>query len=281
MYNAYLATRQKTRKPKADSPATAGMAKTPAGGAKSHEELKAIGERNGWTSRELSLREINAMSADETLWHEMFNRENFDNALTCAENQRVNRERQAIWDIRKKWAGTVGVTPEEAQQTRRAGAAFAERFPTFERSEANALKICQYMADHDLDPKQVSSYVEAFHALVETGQMKFAAVQSADEYLAANADTLVDKRVPPLIQARKAKAENTQSFFEKAAAATTQSTVTTLVDYPGELSGYPAAPTRYSFKKLLDSLDAESYRKRINDDPAFAAAVDKLQNGNR
>ena len=114
MYNAYLATRQKARKQNEDSPATAGMAKTPAGDLKSREELTAMGERNGWSVGQLSMREIQNMSADQVLWHETFNRENFDNALTRAENQRVNRERNAVWDIRKKWAGTVGVTPEEA-----------------------------------------------------------------------------------------------------------------------------------------------------------------------
>jgi len=41
------------------------------------------------------------------------------------------------------------------------------------------------------------------------------------------------------------------------------------------------ASTKYSLKKLLDSLDADSYRKRLNDDPAFATAVDRLQNGNQ
>ena len=77
MYNAYLATRQKARKQREDSPATAGMPKSPAGGPKSREELKAMGERNGWTARKLSMRDVNTMSADETLWHETFNKGNF------------------------------------------------------------------------------------------------------------------------------------------------------------------------------------------------------------
>lgn len=40
------------------------------------------------------------------------------------------------------------------------------------------------------------------------------------------------------------------------------------------------ASTKYSLKKQLDSLGADSYQKRLNDDPAFNTAVDRLQNGN-
>jgi hypothetical protein len=59
----------------------------------------------------------------------------------------------------------------------------------------------------------------------------------------------------------------------------TTNRVCLLLDNFLSLYTYPPASTKYSFKKLLDSLDAESCRKRINDDSAFAAAVDKLQNG--
>ena len=71
MYNAYLATRQKARKQNEDSPATAAIAKTPGGGPKGHEELKAIGERNGPGPHEnFRWGESNALSANQTLWHE-------------------------------------------------------------------------------------------------------------------------------------------------------------------------------------------------------------------
>lgn len=278
VFNAYAATNPRLKKQAHREAKSTKQPVSPVSVTK--EELKAMAAQAGWEIRELSYDEVQRMSSSELRFHESFNRENLDRAFELEQNKRLNRERIPVWDIRKKWEGKTLVTPEEAQQARKAGATLAERFPTFQRTEANALAICRYMADHDLDPKQVSSYVEAFNALVEAGQMKLAPVLSADEYLAANADTLVDKRVPPLIEARHAKAENTQKFFEKAQAATSTGTVVSVTDYPSEPSGYPPAPTRYSFKKLLDSLDAESYRKRINDDPAFAAAVDKLQNGN-
>lgn len=165
MYNAYLATRQKARKQREDSPSTAGMAKTPSGGPKSREELKAMGERNGWSARELSMRDINAMSADETLWHETFNKGNFDRAFTLAENQPLDKERMPILDSRRMWSGRA--TPEDAEKARTAGDQFATRFPQFERSVSNAKKMIEYMETHDLDGTQLSSYISAFRALTE------------------------------------------------------------------------------------------------------------------
>lgn len=48
-----------------------------------------------------------------------------------------------------------------------------------------------------------------------------------------------------------------------------------------ESTGYPQAPTKYSFRKLLDSLSADEFQRRVNEDPQFVAAIDKLNNGNR
>lgn len=205
----------------------------------------------------------------------LYNRENFDNALTRAENQRVNGERQAVWDIRKKWAGTAGVSPEEAEQARRAGATFAERFPTFERSEANALKICQYMADHDLDPKQVSSYVEAFNALVKAGQIKLAPVQSANEYLAQHPE-LHETGISPLIAARHQREQNTEAHFAAGSTATSESTVTRVVDYGEQKHGFPRESEKYSFKMKIRAMSADELAQRCADDPAFKTALDAL-----
>lgn len=276
MFNAYEATHRFKGKTAKDSTSTAGMGKAPAGGLKGREELKSLGERNGWTARELSMCEIQQASADEVLWHEVFNKENLDRAFTLAENQRMNRERMPIWDIRKKWAGITRVTNEEAEAARVAGATFAERFSTFERTEPNALAICAYMADHDLDPKQVSSYVTAFHALVEDGKMSLAPILSADEYLAEHPE-LRDNRVPPLIAARHQREQRTEAHFAKSASATSEGSVTRVVDYEQQKHGVPPQSDKISFRRKVDSMTAEEIRRECEINPGFRAALDALK----
>ena len=218
------------------------------------------------------------MSADETLWHEAFNKENWDRAFTLSENGRLNRERMPIWNVRRMWRGEA--SGEETEKARIAGDQFATRFPQFERSLPNAELMVAYMRDHDLDATKIESYVIAYRELTEQGKLTVAPAQSADEFLAQHPE-LIDRRTPPLIAARNAKAEQTTKHFEAAANATAKGTVVNFTDYPGEQSGYPAAPTKYSFRRLLESLSAAEYQKRLNEDAAFAAAVDKIQNGNK
>ena len=277
VFNAYEATNPRLKKSKPfNDGATAGTAKVSSSrGGKSREELKALGERMGWSVRELSMREIQQMSADETLWQSEFNKEEFDSAFTLAENGRLNNERMPIWNVRRMWGG--GATPEEDSAARIAGNQFATRCQQFERSVENAQVIVEWMQAHDLDGTKVESYVTAFQALVEDGKLTPAKAQSADDFLAAHSE-LHDTRTPPLMAVRNAKAEQTAKYFEAAASATRKGTVVNITDYPGEHSGYPAAPTKYSFRRLLDSLSAEDFQKRLNEDAAFAHAVNKLQN---
>lgn len=93
---------------------------------------------------------------------------------------------------------------------------------------------------------------------------------------------LRDQRVSPIVAARSAKAEATAAHFQRAEEHTNKANVVTLVDYPDDQSGYPAAPTKYSFKKLLNSLSAKDYQERLQHDPAFAKAVNLIDNyGNK
>src|SRR5206468_6436813 len=120
----------------------------------------------------------------------------------------------------------------------------------------------------DLDATEVSSYMNAFNALVEEGKLTPAPAQSAYEFL-RNHPELHDRRTPPLIQTREAKAQATAEHFQKARESTAQAGVTQVTTYPGrERIGY-GDHTRYSFRKLLDSLDSDSYRKRLNEDKSF------------
>jgi hypothetical protein len=85
------------------------------------------------------------------------------------------------------------------------------------------------------------------------------------------------------MSARMAKAAATERYLTRTDANTAKSGSTTVVDYPSaDQTGYPAAPTKYSFKRLLDSLSADEFNRRITEDKVFAAAVDKMDNdGNR
>lgn len=240
-------------------------------------ELKSLGERKGWTMHELSMREIRQMSADETSWHEAYNKENFDGAIERDANARHNRQAMGVWDIRRQWR--EGVTEEQSRRAQEAGAEFARRFPTFEQSIDNAHAIVGFMEENDLDPTEISSYITAYRELTDQVKLTVAPIESADDYL-RNHPELHERRTPPIIAARAAKAEQTAKYFQAAANATAKGTVVNVIDYPSEQSGYPAAPTKYSFRKLLDSLSAAEYQKRLNEDKQFAAAIDKLQNGN-
>lgn len=274
MFNAYAATNPRLNRKAHSEPRGTKPLVSPVSVTK--EELKAMAEQTGWDIRELTYDEVERMSSSELRFHEVFNRQNLDRAFELERNKRLNRERTPIWDIRKKWEGKTLVTPEEAEEAHKAGATFAERHPTFERNEENALAICGYMSEHHLDPKQVSSYVTAFNALVEAGQMKLAPVLSADEFLVEHAHELVDQRVPPLIQARHTKAENTQKFFEKAQAATAEGTTVRVLDYPHEQRGVPPQPEKHSFRMKVRSMSASEIAQRCADDPVFKAALDAL-----
>src|SRR5260370_20603907 len=102
VFNAYEATNPRLKKKPFNDGVTAGTAKVSSSrGGKSREELKALGERHGWSVRELSMREIQQMSADETLWQGEFKQENFDSAFTPAENRRLNREPMPVGNVRR------------------------------------------------------------------------------------------------------------------------------------------------------------------------------------
>src|SRR6266404_7399262 len=183
VFNAYEATNPRLKKSKAfNEVATAGAAKVSSSrGGKSREELKNLGERNGWTVREISMRDISSMSADETLWHEAFNKENFDRAFERDAIAKHNREAMSVWDARRKWR--EGVSKEETEMARIAGDHFATRFPQFERSLPNAELMVAYMREHDLDATQIQNYVTAFRELTAEGKLTLVQPQSADKFL--------------------------------------------------------------------------------------------------
>jgi len=249
------------------------MSKVSAGGLKGSEELKSLGERHGWSVRELAMREIHQMSADETLWHEAFNRENFDSAFTLAENQRTNKERMEVWDKRRMWGGRA--TPEETEKARAAGDAFATRHPTFDRTVENAQEMVRFLEENDLDGTKIESYSSAFRELSAQGKLTLVEPQSADEFLRDHPE-LKDNRVPPLVTTRHQREQNTAAHFAKSASATNEGGVTRVVDYGQHKHGVPPESEKYSFKMKVRSMSADELAQRCADDPAFKAALDAL-----
>jgi len=278
VFNAYEATNPRLKKSKPfNDGATAGAAKVSSSrGGKSREELKALGERMGWIVREVSMREIQQMSADETLWQGEFNKEEFDRAFTLAENGRLNRERMPIWNVRRMWGG--GATPEEDSAARIAGNQFATRCPQFERTIENAQVIVEWMQAHDLDGTKVESYVTAFQALVEDEKLTPAPAESADDFLRNHAE-LHDTRTPPIIAARNAKAEQTQKYFEAAANVTAKGTITRLTDYPDEHQGIPpySEIEKASLRAKVKSMSSSELADKCQNDPSFKKSLDSLE----
>ena len=218
------------------------------------------------------------MSAADAEWHMTHNKQAWQAAFDEEQRRRTSKRHITQNRVTLQWQGNA--TDEESEAAIKMGAEFAKRFPQFERSLANAQAMCRYMQENDLPGTELSSYVTAFRALSEKGELTLAKPESSAEFY-ANHPELHPTGVPPLIQVREAKAANTAVHFAKTEAASAQAGSTTVVDYENEHSGYPAAPTKYSFRKLLDSLSADEFQKRLNEDRAFAAAVDKLNNGNR
>jgi len=278
VFNVYAKTNPRLKKSKPFSEGvSAGTAKTPTttSGA-SKKELEEMAARHGWQIRPVSYEEILKMSSAEFRFHEVWNKEALDRAFTIEQNKRTNAE--PIQNVKRMWEGRA--TPNENEKCRIAGDTFATRTPQFARTIENAMLMIEHMQAHDLDATKIESYTTAFRELTEQGKLTVAPAESADEFLHSHPE-LQDRRTPPLIQMREAKAAQTAKHFKAAANSTAKGTVVNITDYPNEQSGYPAAPTKYSFRRLLDSLSAEDYQKRLNEDRQFAAAIDKLQNGNK
>lgn len=235
---------------------------------------------SGRTVRPLTYSEITEkFSAEDSAWHLQHNTKNWQAAFDQEERRRQSKTHVTQTKTKLQWQGNA--TDEESEQALIAGETFANKFPQFERTLANAQALCRYMQEHDLPGTELSSFITAFRALSEKGELTLAKTESAEEFLKNHSELTASDQVPPMIQARQAKHQATTEFVAKTQAATAKSGSTTVVAYEDEQTGYPAAPNRYSFRKLLDSLSADEYQRRLNEDPQFAAAIDKLNNGNK
>jgi hypothetical protein len=104
---------------------------------------------------------------------------------------------------------------------------------------------------------------------------------SADQFFAAHPE-LHESRTPPIIIQKQQVAAATAKHFEQAKSGTAEGRAVRFTDMGGkDHSGYPSHPTKYSFRRLLDSLDSVEYQRRLTQDPTFAKAVDSLNDGNK
>lgn len=272
-YNHFLATTPRTRRKVAVHESTAGAPIVSRGG-KSREELKALGERNGWTARALKMSDIRRASSDEVLWHEAFNKENLEAAFESAKVVCEIRESSKLENTQRMWRGKA--TEQESERARDMGEEFSRRFPQFERTLENAQKMVRYMETENLDGTKLESYVTAFRALSLEGKLTTTKPQSADDFLADHPE-LRDTRTPALIAARQQREQRTAEHFAKAANATTEGTVVNVVDYPQEARGVPAQPDKISFRKKIAGMSADQIRRECEINADFRRALDALE----
>jgi hypothetical protein len=275
VFNPYIATSPRTsRRQKEDSAATAGTSKVPRVGV-NKSDLEAQGIQYEWTARPLTYNEVREMPSSELRWHEQFNAVNLEKALTLHAKIREGKDIDRQWAVRRMWEGKA--THEEDAKARAAGDAFAQRHPTFARTIESAEIMVEYMRQNDLNATEVSSYTKAFNALVEEGKLTPATPQSADEFLRSHVE-LHEKRTPPLIAARNAKAQQTKKYFEAAANVTAKGTITRLTDYPDEHQGIPpySEIEKASLRAKVKNMSSSELADKCQNDPSFKKALDSL-----
>jgi len=252
------------------------MAKAPAGGLKGREELKAMGERNGWADDELTARDVTNLSADHYLWFEAFFPARLEHAAEIENNRRLNAERMPSWNARRMWAGNA--TKDEDEKSRIAGDQFAMRHPQFARTIENATLMIEHMKERDLDATKIESYAVAFLELTEQRKLTVAPAESADDFYKAHPE-LHDRRTPPVIAARAARTEQTAKHFEAAASAAVKGNVVNVVDYEHEPGrGVPpySEIDKASLRNLARKMSSAELQAKCESDPSFRKALDAL-----
>lgn len=314
MYVANAHKRTKYSKSKDDSPATAGVGKMQAQAVTNKKELKELGERMCWKVRPLTEKEIRGeMGGQELIWHETFSPDEVEKALALTEKNKQYDATLEQGRALRFWHNVINLNSDEQTAFRAEFQKFVDTYPQFRGAhpQENTDVLTTWLQDRHmtpiypnlcaafeanalagklwLNPSAISAGQESetygtqhhnFHLLIQPQRRNNDDGISADAYLAQH-DELKDKRTPPLIAARQERAVATAAHFAQAAANTARSGSMTVTEYPEDQSGYSSAPTKYSFRRLLDSLSATEFNKRLNQDPAFAAAVDRLNNGNK
>lgn len=243
--NARLRTRTAPEAPKAISL-----------GGKSRGELQIYGERMGYQDRELSVKDVVALTSEEYLWFETFFPHRLEEAAQRAAKKKASDENIAAWKTRKMWEEG---TPEEIDAALVEVNRFVAAHPQFIGSnEANRQAIVNWLVEMNL-PCTYANLVTAFQDLAKDGKLTLLdgdtelsgenlvrsprlrvlleaqskplpTSESADAYLADHPE-LRDTRVSPLMQREIAQRQITAEFFKKSTEATVTHNGTKVTDY--------------------------------------------------
>jgi hypothetical protein len=290
--------------------ATAGAAKVSSGG-KGREELKSLGERNGWADQELTGHDVVQLSADHCLWFSTFFPDRLEHAAQLASNKRHNKvemkkvEAQQFWN--RYWGTGTQAGPEEATKVLAELERFTARYPQFLTDRSENSRVLEYLKDNDF-PVTYQNLVHAFEACVLSGSVVVSPARigagseeevtgdiltrhrnvrvlmsaqsrpddvSADDFYRQHKE--LHPGTPFLIRQREAQKQVTEQFFEQARAARAQAGSTSLTDYGERTQGVPPEPDRVSFRKKIASMSADAIRLECEMDPAFRKALDNLK----
>ena len=307
-FNQFEATTRFNGKKSTES--TAGTAKVPRVGV-NRSDLEAQGEQQGWTVGPLTPGQVKEMSSAALRWHEEFNKTNLDAALALPAIGKHNDEAVKQWANKRLWEDQTQATPEQAAAILQALEKFKQTYPQFIPSRSENQVVLLWLKDRNMEvtftnlvesfqanalagklwinPNAINAGSEtevsgqdlvrhhSFHLLLQP-QKRMSEVDklSAKQYFEAHKDVLADKRVPPLVAIRQERANATTAHWNQIEASTSKSGSTTVIDFPQQQNGVPAEPDNFSFKRKIRSMSATEFAQRCNDDPAFKAAVEKL-----
>jgi len=267
----------------------------------SKSELKALGERRNYEDPELSARDVAALSSDEFLWFQTFFPARIEHAAEIENAKRHNKAAmkevgaKQFWDTH--WGTKTPATPEESKRILADLQNFQASFPQFIVSRAENAIILSWLRDRNLEltyrnlvesfeanalegkvwlnPNAINAGVETevsgqqllqhhnFFKLIQPQQrMSETDRLSADEYFKQNKDVLGDKRIPPIVAARREKAKATAAYFQQEKVVAATSGATRMVNYPQEQRGVPPESDTYSFKMKVRSMSASEVAQR-------------------
>lgn len=284
----------------------------------SKSELKALGERRNYQDRELDARAVANLSSDEYLWFQVFYPTRLEDAAQRDTIKKHNKaamketEAQQFWN--KYWGTMNQASPEEANRILAELQSFQASFPQFIASRTENQVILEWLRDRNLEltfhnlaqsfeanalegriylnPNSIGAGSESevtgtaltthhnFHLLIQPQRrMTETDRLSADEYFAKNKDVLGDKRLPPIVTARREKAKATAAYFEQAAAATAKAGSTVVTDYPQKQYGVPplADIEKASLRAKVKNMSSSELAEKCQNDPSFKKALDSLE----
>ena len=210
----------------------------------------------GYQDRELSAKDVAALTSEEYVWFETLFPHRLEQAAQRAANKKASDENIAAWKTRKIWEEG---TPEEIDAALVEVNRFVAAHPQFIGSnEANRKTLVNWLVQMNL-LCTYQNLVNAFQDLAKDGKLTLLdgdieisgedlvrsprlrvllearsrplpANESADAYLAAHPE-LRGNRVSPLMQREIAQRQITAEFFKKSTEATAAHNGTKFTDY--------------------------------------------------